>query len=210
MTDAHDPTAAKAARRAEGPAPSGGGPTLSWGMLAGIGAVIVALAFGAGFLGTRMAVPAPAASPSPTLTEAPVVLPAGADIRAGVGSPYSAHGEEGDLYIDIETADVFVRDADGWRRAGNVRTAARENLTGKRGEQGEPGASGSPGAPGSPGAQGEQGASGAPGTPGQDGTQVVLGVASPSGACDNTGDVLVNTVDLTFYKCVSGSWSQVS
>ena len=202
-----------------------GGPTLSWGMLSGIGAVVVALSFGAAFLGARLAVPAPVvvppvaeittappASPTPS-PEAPLVLPAGADIRAGVGLPDSAHGELGDIYIDIDTANVYVRGADGWRRAGNIRTAAQENLTGEQGEQGETGATGAPGAPGAsgaPGAQGEQGKPGIPGKPGLDGTQVVLGVTTPGGTCSNEGDVFVNTVEVTFYKCTGGSWSQVS
>lgn len=210
-----------------GEEPVRSGPTLSWGMLAGIGALIVALSFGAAFLGARLAVPAPAASPvetpaakpTATPTAAPLVLPAGADIRAGVGLPDSAHGEEGDIFIDIDSADVFVRRADGWSRAGNIRTSAQENLTGeqgdqgKQGEQGDQGDRGKPGeagASGDRGAQGDQGQPGVPGKPGLDGTQVVLGVETPGGSCSNEGDVFVNTVEVAFYQCTSGSWSQVS
>ena len=121
-----------------------------------VGILVVVLAFLAGFIGARMGSPAapdplptesvspepspspePSVSPEPTETdepekEEPVVLPAGADVRAGLGVPDSAHGEEGDVFIDLESADVYVRGADGWRRAGNIRTSALENLTGSR------------------------------------------------------------------------------
>ncbi|MGB4136407.1 MAG: collagen-like protein [Microbacterium sp.] len=185
-----------------------------WWLIAAIGAVVVLLSFGAAFLGARLGQPptgtAPVASgppePSPeeSASDVPEVLPAGADVRAGVGVADPGHGEPGDVFIDVETADVYVRDDEGWRRAGNIRTAAVENLTGDRGEQGEQGK------PGETGAQGKPGASGAPGetgAAGRDGTQVVLGTGTPTGACANDGDVFIDTVAVSFYECRTGTWA---
>ena len=198
-----------------------------------VGILVVVLAFLAGFIGARMGSPAapdplptesvspepspspePSVSPEPTETdepekEEPVVLPAGADVRAGLGVPDSAHGEEGDVFIDLESADVYVRGADGWRRAGNIRTSALENLTGEQGDPGEQGEAGEQGQAGEQGAQGEQGEPGAPGEPGQsgrDGTQVVLGTESPEGACAD-GDVFIDTAEVRFYSCADGAWA---
>ena len=156
--------------------------------------------------------PEPSVSPEPTESqepekEEPVVLPAGADVRAGLGVPDSAHGEEGDVFIDLESADVYVRGADGWRRAGNIRTSAVENLTGEQGEAGEQGEQGEAGEQGQQGDKGKPGASGKPGQPGRDGTQVVLGTESPQGACDNEGDVFVDTAEVRFYSCTDGTWA---
>lgn len=187
--------------------PAGAHPAsqIRWWMIAVAGVAVVLLAFGGAFWGARAAQStADDEQPSEEIVkddkkgekedkekdESIPVLPAGADMRAGIGVPDPAHGDEGDILIDIQSADVFVRTATGWSRAGNIRTSARENLTGDQGEQGQAGAQGKPGA------QGEAG---------RDGTQVVLGLKAPTGSCDD-GDVFVNTVDLTFYSCTDGEW----
>ncbi len=181
---------------------------IRWWMIVLAGVVIVLLSFGGAFLGARLGAPdaeeVPAAEEQPAeeepapeedgQEEAPVALPAGADVRAGSGVPDPAYGKEGDIFIDVVTADVFVRGADSWTRTGNIRTTAQENLMGDPGEQGEQGEAG---------AQGEQGA---PGEPGSDGTQVLLGNTSPTGACSD-GDVFIDTVALAFYYCSDGAWS---
>lgn len=184
---------------------------IRWWMIVVAGAVVVLLSFGAAFLGARLAAPAeaeqtpvptesltpevPTESPTP---EAPTVLPAGADVRVGTGAPDLAYGAEGDVYIDLATANVYVRTASEWRAAGNIRTAAHENLTGEQGEQG------------AQGEQGEQGATGEQGAPGTDGTQVVLGVGTPGDPCEADGDVFIDTEGLIFYECVAGSWTPVA
>ncbi|MBK7821982.1 MAG: hypothetical protein IPJ61_13155 [Tessaracoccus sp.] len=148
----------------DGATGAGDGPRISTRTVVIAGILVVILAFLAGFIGARMGSasppkPAPTVtvsaspepsdpspkptdvSPEPDKPEA-VVLPAGADVRAGIGVPDSAHGEEGDVFIDLESADVYVRGADGWRRAGNIRVSAVEHLTGEQGEQGKAGEQG--------------------------------------------------------------------
>jgi hypothetical protein len=217
-TDGHTPSLAPDDTAGEGSQRTSGGVTARTLVVAGV--LVVVLAFLAGYIGSRMgstSAPEPAptvtvsASPEPSPTESdspepeesvepepPVVLPAGADVRAGIGVPDSAHGKEGDVFIDLASADVYVRGADGWRRAGNIRTSAVENLTGEQGESGEQGK------PGEPGSSGE------PGQPGRDGTQVVLGTGSPDSACDNEGDVFVDTAEVRFYSCTDGTWAAAS
>ncbi len=129
-----------------------------------------------------------------------LALPAGADVRAGAGIPDPAYGKEGDIFIDIETADVFVRTADDWIHAIDIRTAARENLTGQKGKTGEQGEQGKAGKPGTQGSAGEQGA------PGLDGSQIVLGLKPPTGQC-SVNEIFIDTAAVTFFYCTDGQWT---
>lgn len=187
-----------------------------------VGALVVVLAFVAAFAGARLGAPAAAPAPAPTVTVEPspepeaeaddaaevvdeaelveTVLPAGSDVRAGRGTPAAAYGDEGDVYIDLDSTGIYLRQDGGWTRVGDIRTAAAENLTGAQGEKGATGAQGEAGATG---AQGETGAAGADGA---DGTRVALATEAPSGAC--TGDdIVVDTVTVSFFQCVDGTWT---
>ena len=50
------------------------------------------------------------------------ILPAGSAVRAGTGVPESGKGYEGDVYIDISTADVYLFQDGDWTLVGNIRT----------------------------------------------------------------------------------------
>ncbi|UOE43470.1 collagen-like triple helix repeat-containing protein [Agromyces larvae] len=127
------------------------------------------------------------------------VLPAGSDVRAGSGTPSNAYGADGDVFIDITTANLYFFRDGGWTAVGNLRTAAVDHLTGAQGKQGEQGKQG---------AQGKQGKPGEPGEPGADGTQVVLGSESPGedDPCEVDGSIFVNTATTGFYLCTDGVW----
>lgn len=185
------------------------------GALIGVGVAVVVLSFLAAFLGSSLARSQDAA-PAPTETavveQSPVptpkssaeveeiikdVLPAGSAVRAGKGAPTEGKGYQGDVYIDVSTADVYVFRDGQWVLAGNIKQSAAENLTGAQGETG---------ATGETGAQGEQGAQGEAGTPG---TQVLLGSGAPQDeTCQTDGDVYIDTasVPTQFYSCASGAW----
>ncbi|MEV8370663.1 hypothetical protein [Microbacterium sp. NPDC064584] len=169
-----------------------------------IGVAIVVLSFVASFLGATLArsggdaEPAPVATAEPTASPTPPdtgayeealkeILPAGSAVRAGAGAPASGKGYEGEVYIDLSTADVYLfRDGD-WVKVGNIRTSAAENLTGETGATGETGETGAPGAPG---------------------TQVLLGVGAPTNeTCQSDGDVYIDTATVTFYECAAGAWT---
>lgn len=192
--------------------------TVSRGWLIGIGIAVVVLSFVAAFLGASLAgsgdVSETVASPSPTAEEGEAadeaayeealdeILPAGSAVRAGTGAPEAGKGYEGDVYIDLDTSDVYLFQDGEWTRVGNIRTSAAENLTGATGPQGEQGAQGAQGEHGEQGEQGEQGEAGAPGT------QVTLGVGAPEPEkCTTDGDVYIDTEVVAFYECRGGSWT---
>ena len=156
--------------------------SVSQAMLIWVGIAVVVLSFFAAFLGSWLARSADsneaAATPPPTTAEIDEaafedaleeILPAGSAVRAGTGVPESGKGYEGDVYIDISTADVYLFQDGDWTFVGNIRTSAAENLTGATGPAGEAGATGEQGA------TGETGETGAPGAPG---TQLTLGPRS--------------------------------
>lgn len=182
------------------------------GTLIWFGVGVVLLSFFAAFLGSWLArtvdtveaLPAPSTSSTPAPEPAPEyeealaeILPAGSAVRAGSGAPEAGKGYEGDVYIDILTADVYLFQ-DDWTYVGNIRRNAAENLTA------EPGPEGAQGPQGEQGEQGEQGPSGAPGAPG---TQVSLGTSAPDDAeCTVDGDVYIDTSAVQFYQCSDGAW----
>lgn len=181
-------------------------PALTRGWLIGFGIAIMVLSFVAAFLGGWLArgvsPTEPVAAPEPTATGESVdyeealaeILPAGSAVRAGTGVPESGKGYEGDVYIDISTADVYLFQ-DDWVLVGNIRESAAANLTGQTGAQGEQGQQGEQGE------QGEQGAAGAAGT------QVTLGVGAPAqDQCVTGGDLYIDTESLAFYECTAGDW----
>jgi hypothetical protein len=186
--------------------------TVPW--LIGTGIAVVLLSFLAAFLGASMAnggdataeqaTAAPATTPpaADTVVDEDEVLPAGADVRAGTGAPAAGYGSEGEVYLDLATADLYLFRDGGWVQVGNLRTAAAENLTGPQGEQGKQGEAGKTGATGATGAPGAQGEAG------QDGTQVLLGTESPAPdeTCAPDGSVFINTTTTEFYSCTGGAW----
>lgn len=138
----------------QAPAPAKDEPAspVTRGWLIGFGIAIVVLSFVAAFLGgwlARSASTEAAATPEPTPTAESVdyeealddILPAGSAVRAGTGAPEPGKGYEGDVYIDISSADVYLFQ-DDWVLVGNIRTSAAENLTGEQGPQGGAGRDG--------------------------------------------------------------------
>lgn len=184
------------------------------GTLVWFGLGFVLLSFFAAFLGswlarsvdTDAAAPVSEQTPSASASASPdyedviaEILPAGSAVRAGSGVPAAGKGYEGDVYIDILTADVYLFQDDDWTLVGNIRESAAENLTGEQGAQGDQGAQGE---------QGQQGAQGPTGAPGTPGTQVMLGTAPPDDdTCTADGDVFIDTAGVQFYECRDGAWS---
>jgi hypothetical protein len=205
------PTEGSATARPAEPAAAPASAAVTRGTLVWFGVGIVLLSFFAAFLGSWLArsvdTAEPAPTPSTSATPAPEyedalaeILPAGSAVRAGSGAPEAGKGYEGDVYIDVLTADVYLFQ-DDWTFVGNIRQSAAENLTGEQGPEGAPGAQGPQGEQGE---QGAQGPSGAPGTPG---TQVTLGTEAPDDSdCTADGDVFIDTATVQFYECADGAW----
>lgn len=226
VTDANQPvvpTPPPAPGGAPGSAPTGGKPAapVTKGLLFWVGAGVVLLAFFASFLGSSMAqataepapVPTVYVTPEPAPSEEPLdpaeleaaiteLMPTGSVVRAGVGAPSVDAGLDGDLYIDLESANVYLRQDGVWVSVGNIRQNAAENLTGAQGETG---------ATGEQGEQGEAGKPGKPGEPGVAGTQVTLGTETPDpeADCGVDGDIYLDTSAMAFYTCAEGVWAPV-
>ncbi|WP_143733611.1 collagen-like protein [Microbacterium sp. RU33B] len=190
--------------------------TVTLPILIGVGVAVVLLSFLASFLGSSLAAPgaaAPAATvtvdPSPLPTDdyddvAEEILPAGSAVRAGSGAPENGKGRDGDVYLDLQTSDVWIFRDGAWQRTANMRDELAENIVL---EQGPAGPQGTPGPQGSQGPQGEQGAQGEQGDPGAPGTQVTLGTGAPDDAtCVEDGDIFIDTAATQFFQCVSGTW----
>lgn len=185
--------------------------TVSQTMLIWVGVAVVIFSFLAAFLGSTLAnsnePTAAESTPAPTISEddraayeeaIEEILPAGAAVRAGTGVPEEGKGYEGEVYIDIATADVYLFRDGSWVFVGNIRESAAENLTGATG------ATGATGETGATGSAGEPGASGAPGEPG---TQLELGLGKPDNdTCTADGDVYIDTETVEFYECNDGEW----
>ena len=207
MTDDTNPPSTTPAPATAKAAP----PAASRAMLIWVGVAVVLLSFVAAFLGARVAQTGDAteavATPAPTVAEIDEaayeealaeILPAGSAVRAGSGVPESGKGYDGDVYIDIATADVYLFSDGDWELVGNIRESAAANLTGATGATGETGETGS---------TGKTGAAGETGAPGAPGTQLVLGVGEPAPeTCTTDGDVFVDTETVTFYECTGGEW----
>lgn len=211
-------------------------PVLTRTVAIWIGVAVVVLAFLAAFFGTMLArgsgdaaQPAPTSSPSVEIDEEEYedliddILPAGAAVRAGNGAPDAGKGYEGEVYLDLQTTDMWIFRDGQWTRAANIREEAAENLAGPAGPagpQGTPGPQGTAGPQGATGAQGSQGpagpqgAPGAPGSqgaPGAPGTQVSLGVGAPTAdTCGHDGDIYIDTSNTTFFQCTGGAWVAVA
>lgn len=185
----------------------------------GIGVAVVLLSFLASFLGSSLAGPGEAA-PAATVTVEPSplptdeyedvlddIMPAGSAVRAGSGAPENGKGSNGDVYLDLQTSDIWTFRDGAWQRTANMRDELAENIVleqGPAGPQGTPGPQGSQGPKGEQGAQGQQGA---PGTPGAPGTQVTLGTGAPTDpTCLADGDIYIDTAATQFYQCASGVW----
>jgi hypothetical protein len=181
--------------------------SISRGTLIWFGLAIVVLAFFAAFLGSWLArsvdTTPVAAEATPTVQETATaedyeaaleeILPAGSAVRAGSGVPESGKGYEGDVYIDVATADVYLFE-DDWTLVGNIRESAAANLTGATG------ATGATGSTGSSGEQGEQGEQGDPGT------QISLGEGEPAQDTCQGDEIYIDTAAPMFYQCADDAW----
>ena len=112
-------------------------PTVSRAMLLWVGVAVVVLSFFAAFLGSWLArsVDTTEAVPTPTPTVEEIdeaayeealeeILPAGSAVRAGTGVPEAGKGYEGDVYIDISNADVYLFQDGEWTLFGPPSTPA--------------------------------------------------------------------------------------
>lgn len=118
----------------------------------------------------------------------------GSQIFTGVGAPNNNGGNEGDIYIDTETGDLYTKGSVSWNKAGN--------LKGRDGTNGAQGPQGAKGDIGETGPQGEKGDSG------KDGSSVLLGKGKPSSDLGSIGDSYIDTDTFDFYSKDGNGWKK--
>lgn len=91
----------------------------------------------------------------------------------GEANPENDFGQDGDLFINSNTGDLFKKEEDAWKQVAN--------LKGAKGDKGETGAKGDTGAQGQAGAKGDKGDKGAPGAKGDKGDKGDKGEAGANG-----------------------------
>ena len=100
----------------------------------------------------------------------------GASLLADRRNPTDADGKNGDVFINIETWDVFLKVGGSWSPAGNIKGAQ-----GEKGEKGDKGDKGDTGAQGPQGEKGDKGDKGDTGAQGEQGPQGVQGEKGEQG-----------------------------
>ena len=94
----------------------------------------------------------------------------GATWLVGEGAPNVDVGNNGDLYLDTVSGDIYVKSKDGWDQVGNLQgPPGKDGADGQDGEDGKDGADGQDGEDGKDGADGQDGEDGKDGADGQDG-----------------------------------------
>lgn len=131
----------------------------------------------------------------------------GNNMLTGNGAPNNANGNDGDLYLDLDNYDLYIKASGAWSKEGNFKGAnGADGATGPQGEKGEKGEKGDTGATGPQGEKGEKGDTGAPG---KDGTAWLTGALAPTAGDGNDGDFYINLTTGEIYLKDSGEWSQI-
>jgi hypothetical protein len=102
--------------------------------------------------------------------------PPGSQIITGSAPPTTSLGNSGDVYIQINTGDVYKKTGNTWNLIGNIK--------------------GPPGEPGQQGPAGQQGRS----------PEILFGVGDPDNAIGNNGDLYINTNTGELFSKVNNNW----
>ena len=134
----------------------------------------------------------------------------------GNGAPNNTNGNDGDLYLDTDSYDFYIKADGAWTKKGNLKGAngkdgkdGTDGTNGKDGTDGTNGADGATGPQGPQGPQGEKGDTGATGAPGKDGTVWLTGSEEPTAETGNDGDFYINLTTGELYLKESGEWSNI-
>ena len=156
----------------------------------------------------------------------------GSTFLAGAADPDNSQGKSGDIFVNTESWDVFLKVGDNWSKLGNLRGPQGEQ--GPQGPQGEPGRDGVDGVDGLPGKDGENGKDGIDGKDGKDGvdgkdgengkdgvdgkdgldgadgSSVLNGYGAPSDDKGKDGDCYIDYSNFDFYSKNNGHWFRVN
>ena len=111
----------------------------------------------------------------------------GSKIIYGQIDPSTSNGNNGDVYINSLTWDIFIKNGGQWIKIGNI--------MGPKGEPGKDGQDGAPGKDGKDGKDGEDGQDGAPGKDGKDGKDGEDGSDGQTPYIGSNGNWWIGNVD---------------
>lgn len=102
--------------------------------------------------------------------------PPGSQIITGSSPPTSSLGNSGDIYIQINTGDVYKKTGNTWNLIGNIK--------------------------GPPGEPGQQGPAGQAGT----NPEILFGTENPDNGIGNNGDLYINTNTGQLFSKIGNTW----
>ena len=131
----------------------------------------------------------------------------GRSIHTGSTRPDSAQGQNGDVFVNVLTGDLYKKDNGTWKLIGNVKGSRGDK--GDTGTQGPKGDKGDTGAQGPKGDKGDTGAQGPKGDTGATGRSIHTGSTRPDSAQGQNGDIFVNVLTGDLYKKDNGTWKLI-
>lgn len=129
----------------------------------------------------------------------------GSSLRAGISDPDNSEGNNGDVYVNTSSWEIFLKVGGVWQSMGSIK-----GEKGDQGEQGPKGDQGDIGPQGPQGPQGPKGDDGANGLNGQDGASILYGYGRPDDANGRDGDCYVDLNNFDFYAKRDGHWFKVA
>ena len=112
----------------------------------------------------------------------------GRSIHTGSTRPDNAQGQNGDVFVNVLTGDLYRKDNGTWKLIGNVKGSKGDTgAQGPKGDKGDTGAQGPKGSKGDTGAQGPKGNKGDTGAQGPKGDKGDTGAQGPKGDKGDTG-----------------------
>ena len=159
----------------------------------------------------------------------------GATFLAGTTDPDNSQGKSGDVYVNTESWDAFLKVGDNWSKLGNLKgdqgpqgeqgpkgdqgdvgpqgpkgDQGDVGPQGPKGDQGDKGDQGEKGDKGDQGEKGDKGDKGDNGLDGAPGASVLNGYGAPSDDKGNDGDCYIDYSNFDFYSKNNGHWFRVN
>ena len=110
----------------------------------------------------------------------------GATWLTGEQDPTDSDGENGDLYLNTLTFDIFLKSNGAWSKIANIK-----------------------GKDGTDGVDGQDGKDGKDGLPGTDGATWLTGLEDPTCEDGENGDLYLNTTSSDIFTKVNGEWTKI-
>ena len=132
----------------------------------------------------------------------------GSSLRAGISDPDNSEGNNGDVYVNTSSWEIFLKVGGVWQSMGSIK--GEKGDQGEQGPKGDQGDIGPQGPQGPAGNDGKDGQDGKDGLDGQDGASILYGYGRPDDANGRDGDCYVDLNNFDFYAKRDGHWFKVA